>query len=187
MTVAPNHRPSSRGTGIGGSHVRWPHVRFYSRYHFIEHHLTRQPAVHRLGRVESSRLEQLVCRGAAAAPAKITAVVPTRLDAAADLAADGEEGGAPRHVGESMRGDVAEGKIAEAGMVCAQQFRRKGRDGAIVTDAHDGEGLVLLVRHGLVGQEVTERAFELAHLENARRLPHQREEPPHEVRYFASL
>src|SRR6266480_4697852 len=110
MTVALDHRPSSRGAGIGVSHVRWPHVRFHPCYHFIEHHLTREPAVHRLGCIESSRLEQLVRRGSAAAPAEVTAVAPARVDAAADFAADGAEGGARRDVGESVRGDMAEGK-----------------------------------------------------------------------------
>src|SRR5215470_9516405 len=111
MTVTPDHRPSLRGAGIGGSHVGWPHVCFHPGYHFIEHHLTRQPAVHRLGRVESSRLEQLVRCGSSAAPAEVTAVAPARVDAAVDFAANGEEGGARRHVGESVLGDMAEGKI----------------------------------------------------------------------------
>src|SRR5437764_9336025 len=125
MTVTPDQRPLSRGADIGVWHVRWPHMRFHPCYHFIEHHLTRQPAVHRLGCVESSRLEQLVRRGSAAAPAEITAVASARLDAAADFAADGAEGGGRRDVGEPVRGDVAEGKTAEAGMVRAQQLRRK--------------------------------------------------------------
>src|SRR6266480_7861644 len=145
MTVTPDQRPLSRGADIGVWHVRWPHMRFHPCYHFIEHHLTRQPAVHRLGRIESSRLEELVRRGSAAAPAEITAVAPARVDAAADLAADGAERGSCRDVGECVPGDMAEGKIAEAGMVCAQQLRRKRRDVASVADADDGERFILLV------------------------------------------
>src|ERR671935_1755079 len=106
MTVTPDQRPLLRGADMRVSHVRRPHVRFHPCYHFIEHHLTRQPAVHRLGGVESSVLEELVRRGSAAAPAEITAVAPARVDAAADFAADGAEKGSRRDVGEWVRGNM---------------------------------------------------------------------------------
>ena len=67
------------------------HTGFDARYHFVEHHLARQPAMHRLGGVEPSGLEQLVRRRSAAAPAKVAAAAFARLYAAPDFAADGTE------------------------------------------------------------------------------------------------
>ena len=64
------------------------HSRFHPRYCFFKHHLAREPAVHRLRRVESSGLEQLICRGAAAAPTEIATGALARLHAAPDLVAD---------------------------------------------------------------------------------------------------
>lgn len=64
------------------------HSRFHPCYRFFEDHLAREPAVHRLRRVESSGLEELVCRGAAAAPTEIATGALARLHAAPDLAAD---------------------------------------------------------------------------------------------------
>ena len=63
--------------------------------------------MHRLGRVKSPGLEQLVCRGSPAAPAKIPARTFAGVDTAPDIAADGFELLAALDIRKSVLGDVA--------------------------------------------------------------------------------
>jgi hypothetical protein len=87
--------------------------------HFVEHGLAAQPAVHRLGRVKATGLEQLVRRCAAAAPAEIAASAFARADTASDLGADRTEQIGVLDVREPILGDVTESKTTEAGMTGA--------------------------------------------------------------------
>src|ERR1700730_8493126 len=98
---------------------------------FIEHRLAGQPAVHRLGCVEPSRLEQLVRRRSAATPTEIAAVALACFHAAADFAADGLVERGMLKVGKPVRGEVAECKAVEARMTRTQELRREGRYHAV--------------------------------------------------------
>src|SRR3981081_1366389 len=110
MTFTPNRGLPSGGAGMSGSYLSRSQVRFHPCYRFFEHHLARQPAVHCLGRIESPRFEQLVCRRSAAAPSEITAASLARFHTALDLAADSAEQGRVLEIREGMRGGVAECK-----------------------------------------------------------------------------
>ena len=71
---------------------------FNSFNRFVENHLPREAAMHRLGRVEAAGFEQLVRRRTAAAPAKIGAVARARADPGLNFGMDREE--------ELLAGDV---------------------------------------------------------------------------------
>ena len=111
-------------------------------YDLVEHHLARQPAVHRLGRVEPSGLEQLAGRRSTTAPAEVLATVFARLYALQNFAADLPEQRRVFDVAKPLRSDVAEPELAEAGMARTQELGRECRDGAVMADGQYRKRLI---------------------------------------------
>src|SRR6516162_2414568 len=96
---------------------------FDAGYHFVEHHLARQPTVHCLCGIESSGLKQLVGGRSAAAPAEVTATVLASLDASADFVVDSPERRCALDIGEPVHHDLTQCKSFEPGVACAQELR----------------------------------------------------------------